>query len=354
MLDIRSVSHSFGNQRVLDDVSVAVRPNEIVALLGPSGCGKSTLLRSIAGFVRPSHGDIFIGGQNVGALAPGQRNIGIVFQNYALFPHLTVFENVAYGLKARNVASADIISRTRAALETVRMNAFDARMPRELSGGQQQRVALARALVTQPSLILLDEPFAALDKNLRIEMQAEVKRLQRERGLTAILVTHDQEEAMNVADRIAVMRQGRVEQIDGPARIYDRPASLFVNEFVGAANLLRGTVIAVSELHYHVQLAAGATLTVGKRQPFTAGRQVIVSIRPEHLVLLMSPAEDRWPALLRTSAVVGGALREELVTDDGTELTRVSVRAPSGAQAYAGPVFCGLRHDDDANLFPID
>ena len=355
LLEVKGVTHSFGGFRALDDVSVAVRPNEIVALLGPSGCGKSTLLRSIAGFVRHAQGQIRIAGGVVDALPPGKRNIGIVFQNYALFPHLSVFENVAYGLRARGVPSAQIAPRTRAALETVRMTTFEERMPRQLSGGQQQRVALARALVTEPSIILLDEPFAALDKNLRIEMQAELKRLQREKGLTAILVTHDQDEAMSVADRIAVMRQGRIEQIDSPARLYDRPATLFVNGFVGAANLLPGKIAAVANGRCSVELVSGATLNVVERSALPVGRGVLVSVRPEHLLLFTSPAPDRWPVQLRASASIGGSLREELLTAEGTELVRTSTRAPgSPAWEAAGPLTCGLRDGDCANLFPID
>lgn len=355
ILQVNGVTHAFGSFRALDDVSVAVRANEIVALLGPSGCGKSTLLRTIAGFVHQTRGDILIGGRAVDRLPPGKRNIGIVFQNYALFPHLSVVENVAYGLKARGVSRQEIAPRTRAALETVRMTAFTDRMPRQLSGGQQQRVALARALVTEPTLILLDEPFAALDKNLRLEMQAEVKRLQRDRGLTAILVTHDQDEAMSVADRIAVMHHGRVEQIDSPAHVYDRPATLFVNGFVGATNLLAGRVADRSAGRCAVDLDVGATLSVAERHHLPVGRRVVVSVRPEHLMLFPSPAPGRWPVELRARTVIGGTLREELRAGDGTDLVRVTARMPDGAApVQPGPFFCGMRDADCANLFPID
>ena len=354
LLDVRGVTHAFGNQRVLDNVSLSVTSKEIVALLGPSGCGKSTLLRSVAGFVRPSTGEIHIAGRNVDGLAPGQRNIGIVFQNYALFPHLSVFENVAYGLRARALTKPAIESGTRAALETVRMAGFATRRPRELSGGQQQRVALARALATGPSMILLDEPFAALDKNLRIEMQDEVKRLQRERGLTAILVTHDQEEAMVVADRIAVMQEGRILQIDTPDRIYDRPATLFVNQFVGAANLLPGQVVEHRNDQCCVRLDSGATLWLPRVPAMVPGRAVITSMRPEHMTLYDTPADDRWAVLLLSEAPLGAALRQTLRTDDGTELARLSPRTLGSCFSEARQLYAGLRRPDDANVFAVD
>ena len=352
ILEVTDITHAFGGALALDDVSVAVRPNEIVALLGPSGCGKSTLLRTIAGFVRQSKGQVRIAGRVVDQLPPGQRNIGIVFQNYALFPHLSVFENVAYGLRARGMSKAALRPRTTSALETVRMGAFGDRMPRQLSGGQQQRVALARALATEPTLILLDEPFAALDKNLRIEMQAEIKRLQRERGLTAILVTHDQDEAMNVADRIAVMRSGRVEQIDEPARIYDRPATLFVNGFVGAANLLPGQVAAQADGRCTVQLGTGAVLSVAHAGALAVDQHVMVSVRPEHLMLFDADAPDRWRVTLRARGNVGGLMREEFRAADGTELTRLSTRLPDSVAGHGpGPLICGVRDPECANVF---
>lgn len=354
ILDVDRVTQAFGGVRALDDVSVAVRAHEIMALLGPSGCGKSTLLRTIAGFVRQTTGEIRIGGRVVDRLPPGKRNVGIVFQNYALFPHLSVFENVAYGLRARGLARAEFGPRTAAVLETVRMASFTDRLPRQLSGGQQQRVALARALATDPAIMLLDEPFAALDKNLRLEMQAEIKRLQRERGLTAILVTHDQDEAMGVADRIAVMQSGRVEQVDVPARIYDRPATLFVNGFVGAANLLPGCITGHHGTRCEVALDAGATLAVADPGEMRAGQRVVVSIRPEHLLLFSTIAPDRWAVRVEARTSLGGSLREELLTSDGGSLIRLSTRLPDGAVTIGDPlVACGLRDGACANVFPI-
>ena len=203
---MNGVTHSYGNARAVDDVTLEVKAGELVALLGPSGCGKTTLLRIVAGFIRQSAGQVVIGDRAIDDLPPNMREVGIVFQNYALFPHMTVAENIAYGLVARGVSKADQRARVAEMLATVRMEGFADRKPRQLSGGQQQRIALARALAIQPRILLLDEPFAALDKNLRLDMQIEIKRLQRQFGLTAILVTHDQEEAMSIADTIYMTR----------------------------------------------------------------------------------------------------------------------------------------------------
>ncbi len=245
-LDVEDLTVRYGQAVAVDGVTLAIEPGEVVALLGPSGCGKTTLLRVIAGFVRQAAGRVRVDGAPVDHLPANQRNIGIVFQNYALFPHMSVMENVAYGLRARGVRGPEIEARVSRFLDIVRLGGFRQRLPRQLSGGQQQRVALARALAVEPSILLLDEPFAALDRNLRLDMQIEVKRLQRQLGLTTILVTHDQDEAMSVADRIAVMNKGKVEQFDTPVTIYDRPQTLFVNGFIGTTNLLNGRVASLN------------------------------------------------------------------------------------------------------------
>ena len=237
-LDVDDLTVRYGQTLAVDGVTLAIEPGEVVALLGPSGCGKTTLLRVIAGFVRQAAGRVLVDGAAIDHLPANQRNVGIVFQNYALFPHMTVTENVAYGLRARGQRGGAVDDRVARMLDMVQLGDFRERLPRQLSGGQQQRVALARALAVQPSILLLDEPFAALDRNLRLDMQIEVKRLQRQLGLTTILVTHDQDEAMSVADRIAVMNKGTVEQFDTPVAIYDRPQTLFVNGFIGTTNLL--------------------------------------------------------------------------------------------------------------------
>ena len=239
-LTIERVTHRYSGSVALNQMSLAVAGGELLSLLGPSGCGKTTLLRVIGGFIQQTEGRVLIGGQAVDHLPANKRTVGIVFQNYALFPHMTVARDIANGLEARRTPKPEIRARVDEMLGLVHLGAFANRMPRELFGGQQQRVALARALAVRPSILLLEEPFAALDKNLRLDMQIEVKRIQRLSGTTTILVTHDQEEALSMSDRIAVLNQGRLEQLATPAEIYDRPASLFVNTFVGTANMMPG------------------------------------------------------------------------------------------------------------------
>lgn len=340
-LDVESVTHRFASLIAVDDVSLHVEPGEVVALLGPSGCGKTTLLRVIAGFLRQTRGTIRVDGRPVDDVSPGRRNIGIVFQNYALFPHLTAAENVGYGLAARGRPRAEIAEKVSRFLDIVQMGPFRDRLPRELSGGQQQRIALSRALCIEPGILLLDEPFAALDKNLRLDMQIEIKRLQRQLGLTAILVTHDQEEAMSVADRVAVMNQGRIEQLDTATAIYDRPATLFVNGFIGSTNLLHGTVVSRDATSLVVRLEVGATVTVPRAADVAAGDRVIVSVRPEQLELAYRGGIDRFPVRHRLTLPVGGLSVFDLEARDGTTVKVVRLRTSSDAE-LAEEVFCGL------------
>ena len=237
-IDIRGVSRRFGELRALDHVDLAIEQGEFFSLLGPSGCGKTTLLNIIAGFLAPSGGAVTIGGRDVTALPPHRRDIGMVFQNYALFPHLNVFENVAYGLRVRKLSRAAIRERVAEMLALVRLEAHADRMPHQLSGGQQQRVAIARALAIKPQVLLLDEPLSNLDAKLRKEMQSELRRMQRDVGITTVLVTHDQEEALSLSDRIGILGAGRLQQIGTPLTLYRRPSNRFVAEFVGQANLI--------------------------------------------------------------------------------------------------------------------
>lgn len=337
-LDIEGVSLSYGGIRIVDQVTLAVQPGELIALLGPSGCGKTTLLRAIAGFMRPDSGRILFDGKAVDHLPPGRRRVGIVFQNYALFPHMSVAENVAYGLHARRVAKAEIAPRVAAALEAVQMSGFAARRPSQLSGGQQQRVSLARAIVTEPAVLLLDEPFAALDRALRLDLQLEIKRLQRRLGLTAVMVTHDQDEAMSMADRMAVMRAGRLEQLDAPGAVYDAPANRFVAGFVGASVEIPGCVTGVSGNQCDVVLDGGARLTVMGLPPAGQGGRVVVSARPEHLALFDQPASDRMMADLRQSAPLAGTIVYDIsvcgLAMKVIEPRRSAIRAPG--QVYVG------------------
>jgi putative spermidine/putrescine transport system ATP-binding protein len=282
-LRLDGITHRFGDFIAIDDVELGIGAGELVALLGPSGCGKSTLLRIVSGFIRQTRGRVLFDGEAVDHLPANQRGVGIVFQSYALFPHMNVRQNVAYGLQAHHWPRDRIAARVEEMLALVHMHAFGDRLPRQLSGGQQQRVALARCLAVDPKILMLDEPFGALDKNLRLDMQIEVKRLQREYGITTILVTHDQEEALSMADRIAVMNGGRIEQVAAPTEIYDRPATLFVNQFVGTTNVMPGTIIDVDATGTDIALADGK-LRVGPVD-LKKGSDVVVSVRPEQLRL---------------------------------------------------------------------
>jgi iron(III) transport system ATP-binding protein len=239
---IERVSFGYGATAVLDDINLGVAKSEFFAFLGPSGSGKTTLLRLIAGFGMLSSGRIVIGERDVTRLPPWSRNVGMVFQNYALWPHMTVAKNVAFGLERRKFSRAEITQKVRDALDLVDLSAFADRRPAQLSGGQQQRVALARTLVIEPEVLLLDEPLSNLDAKLRVDMRSELRQLQRKLGITAIYVTHDQEEANAIADRIAVLDQGRIQQIGAPLELYDRPANRFVATFLGTANLIEGTI----------------------------------------------------------------------------------------------------------------
>jgi putative spermidine/putrescine transport system ATP-binding protein len=348
-LDLEDLTVRYGQAVAVDGVTLAIEPGEVVALLGPSGCGKTTLLRVIAGFVRQAAGRVRVDGAPIDHLPANQRNVGIVFQNYALFPHMTVAENVAYGLRARGAPGLDIRARVARFLDMVQLGDFRERLPRQLSGGQQQRVALARALVVEPSILLLDEPFAALDRNLRLDMQIEVKRLQRQLGLTTILVTHDQDEAMSVADRIAVMNKGRVEQFDTPVAIYDRPQTLFVNGFIGTTNLLPGKVTALQERTATVALDAGASLALPAADGIAAGAAVLISVRPEQLVLSAVATSASWPIQPGLSLPLGSQIIHEARTRDGVALKIVEPRR--AAPAATSRSFCALAPDARPSLF---
>jgi ABC-type Fe3+/spermidine/putrescine transport system ATPase subunit len=287
-ITIEGAARTFSTVRAVDNVSIAVRDGEFFTLLGPSGCGKTTLLRMVAGFCELDTGRILFGDERIDTLPPHRRNTGMVFQNYAVFPNLTVGGNVAYGLRARSVRKNEADERVARALKLVQLDGYGERWPHQLSGGQLQRVAIARAIVIEPHVLLLDEPLSNLDAKLRVEMRGEIRRLQKLLGITVLYVTHDQEEALAISDRIAVMRTGRVEQIASPRDIYERPATPFVASFVGTTNLLDG-VIRVREGESAEVAVAGTTLRLnGVRGG--AGDKVVLSLRPEALRLL-SPGE---------------------------------------------------------------
>jgi putative spermidine/putrescine transport system ATP-binding protein len=297
---VDGLTKRYGAQSVVDGISFDVARGELLTFLGPSGCGKTTTLRCIAGFIPPDAGTIQIDGKDMTGVPPHRRHLGMVFQNYALFPHLTVFENVAFGLRIRSVDRAEATRRVERALDMVRLGGLGGRMPRQLSGGQQQRVALARALVYQPGVLLLDEPLSNLDAKLRVEMRAEIRALQREIGVTAVYVTHDQEEALSISDRVLVLNQGRIEQLSTPWDLYNRPATSFVAGFVGTSNLLSAQ-------------AADGMLRVADAFnlpcPVAAAGPVWLVARPESITIVR-PENGAGPrGVVRSITLLGATLR---------------------------------------------
>lgn len=279
-VECRGVGLSYGKTEVLRDINLLVEPGEFFALLGPSGSGKSTLLRLIAGFNRANRGQVLIDGVDISGTPPHLRNVGMVFQNYALWPHLSVFDNVAFGLVERRLPKAEIRARTSAALERVGLAQFAQRRPGQLSGGQQQRVAVARTIVIEPQVLLLDEPLSNLDKGLRVTMREELRSLQRELGITTLFVTHDQEEAMTTADRMAVLDHGIVQQVGAPVAMYDFPENQFVAGFVGTANTMAATVVAADGAALTVEVAGIGPIQLGANPGFAHGSAVRLSFRP--------------------------------------------------------------------------
>ncbi|MEP9387965.1 ABC transporter ATP-binding protein [Mesorhizobium sp. KR9-304] len=298
-LKIQSVRKSFGPTTVVQDFNLDVGTGEFVSFLGPSGCGKTTVLRMVAGFEEPTSGAIVIGGKDVTRLKPNQRNIGMVFQAYALFPNLTVAQNIAFGLKVAGVPKADSDKRVAEMLNLIKLPQFGDRYPYQLSGGQQQRVALARAIAPKPKLLLLDEPLSALDAKVRVSLRDEIRAIQKELGITTVFVTHDQEEALSISDRIVVMYGGKAEQVGTPFEIYNRPATKFVANFVGTLNVLEGTVTDPST--GAVQVGANSVMLKGKLNGSKAGDTLSLALRPEAISLGRQPGRD---------ATLGGEIAE--------------------------------------------
>jgi spermidine/putrescine transport system ATP-binding protein len=292
-VQLRSVSKHFGSVKAVEDVSLTIHYGEFFSLLGPSGCGKTTTLRLIAGFELPDRGEVLIDGELQGETPPYRRPVNTVFQNYALFPHMRVGENVAFGLQMRKVPRDDIRRRVASALEMVQLPGMEGRKPEQLSGGQQQRVALARALVNEPKVLLLDEPLGALDLKLRKAMQLELKNLQERVGITFVYVTHDQEEALTMSDRIAVMEGGRVLQVDEPHRIYERPVNRFVADFIGDTNFLVGVVEAAGRGTATIAVDGELPMRIPVERLPLHEQQVTVAIRPEKISLHAQPPDDR-------------------------------------------------------------
>jgi len=306
-VEFRDIDIAYGKFVAVRDFSLSIAKGSFVTLLGPSGCGKTTILRSIAGLVDITSGQISIGGRRVDDVPIYKRNIGLVFQSYALFPHKNVFDNVAFGLKYRNVPKAEIARKVGQALEMVRLPGSERKLPSQLSGGQQQRIALARAIVFEPEVLLLDEPLSALDANMREEMRVEIKKIQKATGITAIFVTHDQEEALSMSDRIVVMNAGSMEQIGTPQEVYETPASAFVADFLGKANMLPGTVAAVDGLRAKVALAAGQSVEVVSPRPLPQGGAVTVVVRPQKLSVGPTAVANRLSGRVVSTSYLGGS-----------------------------------------------
>lgn len=299
IIEVKNVSKQFSDHQVLHNVSLEVRNGEFLTLLGPSGCGKTTLLRLLSGFESPSNGTIFIDGRDVAGIPPHLRHVNTVFQSYALFPHMNVFDNVAFGLRCKHISRDEIQQRVAEALRMVKLDAFGHRKPHQLSGGQQQRVAIARAVVNKPLVLLLDEPLSSLDYRLRKAMQIELKQLQNQLGITFIFVTHDQEEALSMSDRVVVMQEGEIEQIGTPREVYEEPRNLHVAQFVGEANIFDTKIISADSKSLQVEIE-GKQFTLKNRKQYTENQTLYTIIRPEDLQV-WSPAEvtdtsDMFPA----------------------------------------------------------
>ena len=349
-IEVRGVRKVFGTGEAqvaaLDTVSVSIRENEFFTLLGPSGCGKTTLLRLIAGFDFPSEGEIMLYGQDIAPLPPFKRPVNTVFQSYALFPHMTVAQNIGFGLEMLGKPRAEIDARVAEMLKLVRMEKLAKRRTSQISGGQQQRVALARALAPQPKVLLLDEPLSALDYKLRKEMQIELKRLQHETGITFIFVTHDQEEALTMSDRIAVMSAGRILQVGSPRDIYDRPAERFVADFIGETNFLDARIDSLDGAKAKVTLKSGATIAATVAEGFKPDGDATVVIRPEHAKAVKGQGDIS--GIVETVVYFGTDTHVHIRLDDGETFTVRQQNARGAVAAFERGDRVGIVIGDDA------
>ncbi|MCC7273673.1 MAG: ABC transporter ATP-binding protein [Alphaproteobacteria bacterium] len=354
---IEGLTKQFGRSKAVDDVSLDIDPGSFFTLLGPSGSGKTTTLMMVAGFVHPTAGEIFVGGRPVAGLPPQERQLGMVFQNYAVFPHLTVFQNIAFPLEVRRTPGADIRRRVGEMLELVRLSGYEQRLPRQLSGGEQQRVALARALVFRPRVLLMDEPLAALDKNLRTHMQGELKQIQQRLHVTVVYVTHDQEEALTMSDRLAVMNQGRVVQVGTPGELYEAPASLFAARFLGESSFIAGTVVDAGDgSAARMRTGAGVELSGRAASPLRVGQAVLAGIRPEKFLVDGAPAAgmNHSPGRV-TGAVYAGDTTRYTVDIGAGEAVTVKLQNQMRARTRAaGDAMALSWHPAETVLFPAE
>jgi spermidine/putrescine transport system ATP-binding protein len=351
-IDVRRVSKAFGTGdesiKALRDVSLTIYQNEFFTLLGPSGCGKTTLLRLIAGFEHPTAGEIILHGQDISALPPYRRPVNTVFQNYALFPHLTVAENVAFGLQMLGRPKAEIQSTVVKMLRLVRMEELKNRRVSQISGGQQQRVALARALAPHPKVLLLDEPLSALDLKLRKEMQIELKRLQHETGITFLFVTHDQEEALTMSDRLAVLSSGQVLQVGSPYDIYERPQNRFVANFIGETNFLQGQVVSAADGRAQIRLSSGSNVFANAAPGIRAKDQVTIVVRPEHASLVPPGNKATLSGTLEHIVYFGTDTHYHVKLAHGDEFIVREQNDRGSAGRWSTGMFAGILFDEDA------
>lgn len=348
-VELRGIMKKFQNNVVVQDFNLQVEQGEFISFLGPSGCGKTTTLNMIAGFLDPDGGDLLIKGQRMNGVPPYKRELGMVFQTYSLFPHMTVAENIAYGLKLRKVGKAEMQERVKRVLELVKLPNVADRYPKQLSGGQRQRIAIARALVIEPSLLLLDEPLSNLDAKLREELRDELKRLHQEIGVTTIFVTHDQEEALSLSDRIVVLNHGFVEQIGTPLEIYNQPASEFVHTFIGKTNRMEGEVIGVEGERLTLRTKEGMTIHAGKQErPFAHGQKVVVFVRPEKILLTdtAGPGINQVEGQLQLASFLGSYTECEVRAGGHTLSVKVQMSDRSAEREPGTQVFCQWNPED--------
>ena len=366
IVDIKGVNKIYGTNHVVKDLNLLVEEGEFLTLLGSSGCGKTTTLRMIAGFEEPTTGSITVEGEPIEDKEPYERNVNTVFQSYALFPHMTIYDNVAYGLKMKKVPKKEIKERVLKMLEMVQLSGFEKRYPSQLSGGQKQRVAIARALINRPKVLLLDEPLGALDLKLRKQMQLELKRLQKKLNITFIYVTHDQEEALTMSDRIAIMHDGVMDQIGSPTEIYERPATKFVATFIGETNVFDGTIRSIEGGKAVIGIENGEVTSSGsveegdgKNTGFAVNEFVTVSVRPEKMHFSPKPVEGfTVPAVVRDYIYVGSVLKCIAVLPNGNEIKMEKLAGeelpPIGEKVFIcwEPEDAVLIHSLDNRVYP--
>ena len=343
IVEIKDVNKVYGVNHIVKDLNLTVYEGEFLTLLGSSGCGKTTTLRMIAGFEEQTSGSILVQGEDIASKAPFERDVNTVFQSYALFPHMNVYDNVAYGLKIKKIKNAEIKKRVMDMLELVQLGGFEKRFPSNLSGGQKQRVAIARALINKPKVLLLDEPLGALDLKLRKQMQLELKRLQKKLNITFIYVTHDQEEALSMSDRVAIMHQGVLEQVDIPYNIYENPKTKFVATFIGETNLFEGYVKEINGSEVSVVIESG--IIKGKGNDFSLNEMIAVSVRPERMKYSLTPVEGfTIEAVVKEQVYVGATLKTIAVLPNGSEVKLE--RLAGQALPLEGTVFLYWENED--------